>query len=229
MDHHVKVLDLGLTDYEKAWDFQTNIHQKLIDAKKNAGPKFVGHHLILCQHPHVFTLGKSGKEEHLKISKSDLPNIQADYYKINRGGDITYHGPGQLVAYPILDLEQLKPDVHWYVRNLEETIIQTLKEFKISGDRIKEHTGVWLDVRSQNARKIAAIGVHLSRWVSLHGIAFNINTNLDYFNFIVPCGIDATNLSVTSMSKELGYILDFDEVKNIFINKFQEVFNLKLA
>ncbi|NOT36498.1 MAG: lipoyl(octanoyl) transferase LipB, partial [Saprospiraceae bacterium] len=186
--------------YDKAWEYQTQIHQRLIQQKRLDAQNFKQlHTLLLCEHPHVYTLGKSGKEEHLVIPEDKLDTIQATFYRINRGGDITYHGPGQLVAYPILDLEKLFTDVHQYVRFLEEAIIRVLREYNIEASRIDGLTGVWLDIDAPKPRKICAIGVHLSRWVSLHGLAFNVNSDLNYYNHIIPCGISQTDKSVTSL------------------------------
>lgn len=225
----LKIDDLGLVDYQLAWDYQTNIHQELIDQKRNHPEVFNKvHTLILCEHPHVYTLGKSGKEEHLIKPLQELNSIQASFYKINRGGDITYHGPGQLVAYPILDLDKLFTDVHKYVRLLEESVIQVLDVYKIEGHRIGGLTGVWLDPNTKKARKICAIGVHLSRWVSLHGLAFNINTDLNYFNHIVPCGIASADKTVASLHIELGHSVEMEEVKEIFIDKFVKNFELNI-
>ncbi|MBK7811864.1 MAG: lipoyl(octanoyl) transferase LipB [Saprospiraceae bacterium] len=225
----LEIRDLGLIQYQEAWDYQTVIHQQLIQAKKTEQLNATNHVLILCEHPHVYTLGKSGDDSHLKVKEEHLAQIDADFYRINRGGDITYHGPGQLVAYPILDLECIKTDVHWYVRSLEEVVIRSLNHFGIFGERVKEYTGVWLDKDKPFTRKICAIGVHLSRWVSLHGLALNVNTNLDYFNHIIPCGIQDASKSVTSISKELQTPIDMEEVKMIFIKHFLEVFELEFT
>jgi len=223
----IELEDLGLCDYRVAWDHQTKVHESLIGMKRSqAGDVEVRQKLILCQHPHVYTLGKSGKEGHLKIADEELREINAEFYKINRGGDITYHGPGQLVAYPILDLDHFRNDVHWYVRSLEEVILRILDHFGIVGGRIPEFTGVWVRIESPNPSKICAIGVHLSRWVSLHGLAFNVNPDLHYFNHIIPCGIQKEGLGVTSLSKELGREVEFEEVKSLFIQNFEEIFNV---
>jgi lipoyl(octanoyl) transferase len=223
----LNIEDLGLIDYQSAWEYQTLIHQGLIEQKRVNPHSFDKiHKLILCEHPHVYTLGKSGKEEHLVMPLEELGSIQASFYKINRGGDITYHGPGQLVAYPILDLDKLFTDVHKYVRLLEETVIQVLHYYMIDGQRIDGLTGVWLDSNSKKARKICAIGVHLSRWVSLHGLAFNINSDLKYFNHIIPCGIASDDKAVTSLQVELGKSIDMSEVKELFIDAFVNNFEL---
>lgn len=224
----LRIIDLGYIDYEQAWKYQTDIHQQLIEQKRNNPSAFeLTHCLILCEHPHVYTLGKSGKEENLVIDSENLASINASFHKINRGGDITYHGPGQLVAYPILDLDKLFTDVHRYVRTLEECIIKVLEQFKLNAERIEGLTGVWLDKESKMPRKICAIGVHLSRWVSLHGLAFNVNSDLNYFNHIIPCGISSKEKTVSSLEKELGYKVNMEDVKNLFTKYFLELFELK--
>ncbi len=224
--HGVRVEDLGLVAFDHAWEYQTKIHCDLIERKRNGDP-FEHHTLILCEHPHVFTLGRSGKEEHLLKSSDEMKAIQAEYYAINRGGDITYHGPGQLVAYPILDLERLFCDVHRYIRSLEQVIIEVLEQYDVESGRIEGLTGVWVDLGSDKPRKICAIGVHLSRWVSLHGLAFNANTNLDYFGYIVPCGIDPKQKPVTSLAKETGKEIDMPELKERFTRQFLKTFQLE--
>ena len=182
-------------------------------------------YLLFCEHPHVFTLGKSGNEHNLLIKKEDLASISASYYPINRGGDITYHGPGQLVGYPIIDLENFFTDIHKYMRLLEEAVIQTLLEFGISAGRIDGLTGVWIDHdRGSQARKICALGVKTSRWVTMHGFALNVNTELQYFNYIVPCGIN--DKAVTSMSQELGQEVDIAAVKKNLKEKIREQFGM---
>ncbi len=219
---------MGLIDFKSAWDRQTEVHNHLIQLKRSQpdGSSFLYHSLLLCEHPHVFTLGKSGKETNLLQPLNMMNEIQAEYHRINRGGDITYHGPGQLVAYPILDLEKLFTDVHKYVRLLEQVIIDLLAEYSLIADRIPGLTGVWLDTKSARPRKICAIGVHLSRWVSLHGLAFNINTELNYFNYIIPCGIPHDAKSVTSLAAELGSQQDMEQLKLKFIEHFLDKFNL---
>ncbi len=224
----LKLLDLGLIDYQEAWDLQTKIHNQLILQKKENPEAFTHHTLILCEHPHVFTLGKSGVESNLLQPLDKMDAIDAKFYKINRGGDITYHGPGQLVAYPILDLEKIHTDVHWFVRNLEQTIIEVVSEYGIKADRIKGLTGVWIDKDGLLPRKICAIGVHLSRWVSLHGLAFNVNTNLDYFKYIIPCGIHPDEKKVTSLSIESKQTVSMEDVKQKFISYFISNFDLKI-
>ncbi|MEO8087429.1 MAG: lipoyl(octanoyl) transferase LipB, partial [Bacteroidota bacterium] len=185
-------------------------------------------YLLFCEHPHVYTLGKSGKENHLLINDEQLKNNDAEYFRINRGGDITYHGPGQLVGYPILDLENFFTDIHKYLRYLEEAIILTLKEYGIEGGRIKGLTGVWLDsTDDERARKIAAFGVRCSRWITMHGFAFNINTDLSYFGNIIPCGIQ--DKAVTSLEREIGRKADMEEIKNKVRTHLANLFDMKLA
>jgi lipoyl(octanoyl) transferase len=207
--------DIGLKDYKEVWDYQEAIFKKSIDLKIAAREKQLmeqpENHVIFCQHPHVYTLGKSGEENHLLINAAELEKHGATFYKINRGGDITYHGPGQLVMYPILDLDQFFTDIHKYMRYLEEAVILTLSEFGIKAGRVDGLTGVWLDGGTANERKICAMGVKSSRWVTMHGIALKVNPDLSYFNHIVPCGI--TDKSVTSMQKELGREIALDDVR----------------
>ena len=228
----VKVHELGLVDYKKAWDFQNELLSRAVDIKiANRNQEKEGmippqHHFILCQHPAVYTLGRSGDSANLLLDKDGLEKIGAAYYKINRGGDITFHGPGQLVGYPILDLDFFFTDIHKYVRLIEESIIRTLSEFGISGMRVEGASGVWLEETDRLPdRKICAIGVHLRRWITMHGFALNINTNLDYFNHIVPCGIH--DKEVTSMKKELGVEVDMRKVTERVLFHFGEVFGFK--
>ena len=220
---------LGLIDYKEAWDFQETIFKSSIDlkiARRNGETEELPkHHLLFCQHPHVYTLGKSGKEAHLLLDESQLDAKEAKFYKINRGGDITYHGPGQLVVYPIFDLDQFFTDIHKYLRFLEEAVILTLAEYGISANRIEGLTGVWLDGDTTLARKICAFGVKSSRWVTMHGIGFNVNTDLSFFSNIIPCGID--DKAVTSMKKELGRELDFEEVADKLLPHLAELFDFK--
>jgi lipoyl(octanoyl) transferase len=215
--------DLGLTDYFDTWQYQTEIHQKLKEEKKIINNPNPSHTLIFCEHHAVFTLGRSGSQENLIVSPEYLAENSIQFYKINRGGDITYHGPGQIVGYPIFDLDLFFNDVHKYVRLLEESVIQTLEHYNIIGYREPAYTGVWIN-RGHEKRKICAIGVHLSRWISLHGFAFNINTNLDHFNYIIPCGIKDEGKSVTSLEKELGAKQNIEEVKYILKNKISSIF-----
>jgi lipoyl(octanoyl) transferase len=225
--------DVGSLDYKTCWDYQEKLQQEIVLQKTNnrnlseAEQKQTGNYLLMVEHPHVFTLGKSGDENNLLVSDTFLKNINATYYKINRGGDITYHGPGQLVVYPILDLENFYTDIHKYLRMLEETVILLLAEYGITAGRSAKETGVWLDADNAKARKICAIGVHCSRWVTKHGIGFNINTDLNYFNHIVPCGISGK--AVTSMQKELGREINMEEVKTKFIKHFSELFACEIA
>jgi lipoyl(octanoyl) transferase len=226
----VSVKNLGLIDYQEAWDFQENLFKKAIDlkiAKRNGETDEIPeNHLLFCQHPHVFTLGKSGNPENLLLNETELIQQQASYYKINRGGDITYHGPGQLVVYPIFDLEQFFSDIHKYMRFLEEAVILTLKDFGIESGRVDGLTGVWIDGDSKNARKICAMGVKSSRWVTMHGIGFNINTDLNFFSHIIPCGID--DKAVTSMQRELGREVNLEEVSRLLQNHLAELFDFTI-
>lgn len=220
--------DLGLIDYQKAWDYQTQLFEKVI-AQKMHNRKFpeeetlTENKLLFCEHPHVYTLGKSGSTDHLLMNETLLDSIGATFYKINRGGDITYHGPGQLVAYPIFDLDHFFTDIHRYLRSLEEAVILTLNEYGIKAGRVDGLTGVWIDGDLPTARKICALGVKSSRWVTMHGIGFNINTDLNYFNHIVPCGIQ--DKAVTSLKKELGKEIHFLEVKNLLKENLSAVFD----
>lgn len=221
--------DLGLTDYFDTWQYQTEIHNHLKDNKKLNPIENPEHTLLFCEHHAVFTLGRSGSEENLIISTEELALKNIQFYKINRGGDITYHGPGQIVGYPIFDLNFFFNDVHKYVRLLEECVIQTLKHYNIESYRENGYTGVWVkDKYGSEKRKICAIGVHLSRWVSLHGFAFNVNTNLEHFNFIIPCGIKDEEKSVTSLEKELGAKQDIEEVKLILKKEISSIFEFDM-
>lgn len=221
-------------DYKECWDLQEKIFSELVQQKLENRNKplseqsFTRNHLLFVEHPHVYTLGKSGDVANLLLDQWALQNVDAKYYNINRGGDITYHGPGQIVGYPIFDLEHFFTDIHKYLRFLEEVIILTLSEFNIKAGRIDGLTGVWLDENNpQRARKIAALGVKCSRWITMHGFAFNVNSNLDYFNHIIPCGI--TDKAVTSMEKELGKTVDFEEVKRVLKGKLEEVFECTIV
>ena len=221
-------------DYKACWDYQENlfnetIAQKISNRSLEPGQQIITkNHLLFVEHPHVYTLGKSGDASHLLINDNQLEEKQATYYKINRGGDITYHGPGQLVGYPILDLERLKPDIVLYMRNLEEIIIRTLAEYGIQSERSSGETGVWIDTAfPHKARKICAIGIRCSRWITMHGLALNVNTDLQYFDYIIPCGI--ANKQVTSLQKELGKNIAMQEVVSIMKEKFEEIFELELG
>ena len=216
MNKKVGFQDLGLIDYRKCWDYQEELFAEIL-AVKSANRKenktdITQNHLLFCEHPHVYTLGKSGDEKNLLVNEDYLKSRGATFHKINRGGDITYHGPGQIVGYPILDLDNFFTDIHKYLRFLEEAIILTLKEYGLVSERSPGETGVWFDVGTPKARKICALGVKSSRWVTMHGFAFNINADLSYFGNIVPCGI--TDKSVTSLQIELEKEMDMEEVKN---------------
>jgi len=223
----VKFEDWGLISYKDAWDKQQQLHDLKVDFKlKNRGVSQLNH-LIFCEHHPVYTLGKSGSEQNLLILEKDLNKAGFEFFKINRGGDITYHGPGQIVGYPIFDLDHFFTDVHKYVRYLEEAIIKTLSIYGLKGEREKGYTGVWIKNSHNNEmRKICAIGVHLSRWVTMHGFAFNINPQLDHFKNIIPCGIVDGSKSVTSLSLELGENVSLIEVKKLLIQQFQEIFEI---
>ena len=230
MKPSVIVHDIGLIDYQEAWDFQEELFKATVDLKisnrKGSTEKRTSNHLLFCEHPHVYTLGKSGKASHLLLNEKELQDKNAIFYKINRGGDMTYHGPGQIVAYPILDLEQFFTDIHKYMRLLEEAVIRTISAYGLKGGRIDGMTGVWLDAGTTKERKICALGVKASRWVTMHGIGFNVNTDLDYFSNIVPCGIE--DKAVTSMKKELGSALNMDEVKSILLQELKESFGFSV-
>ena len=225
----VDVIDVGMIPYKEAWDLQTRLHQQLVDNKRAGYPNPQQHYLLLCEHPPVFTLGKSGSIDHLRINEQERAEYQIEYFKINRGGDITFHGPGQLVGYPILDLDLVFTDVHKYVRGLEEVIIRVLHHYSISGSRSDRYTGVWIDEDKSGleAKKICAIGVHLSRWVTMHGFAFNVNTNLSYFDHIIPCGISDPDKSVCSLSSLLGKDVDLQDIKQAVATEFGLVFNIE--
>ncbi len=232
MHQKVQFSDLGSMEYGEAWKFQESLLLQNADIKKKiANGSLVEdtiHHLLFCEHPPVYTLGKSGKEEHVLVSKEELAKRNIAYYETNRGGDITFHGPGQIVGYPILDLEKYYRDIGRYLRSLEEVIILSLAEYGIKGERSKGETGVWIDVDNKmKARKICAMGVRCSRWITMHGFALNVNTNLDYFTMIVPCGI--ADKQVTSIQKELGIELDIETVKKVLIDKFQAVFDCQVV
>ena len=222
--------DIGLIEYKEAWLFQEKFFNEILEIKsknRNEGTEITTkNHLIFCEHPHVYTLGKSGNKENLLVNEEYLKSRGASFYKTNRGGDITYHGPGQIVGYPVFDLDNFFNDIGKYLRFLEEVIILTLKEYGISGERSKGETGVWLDVGKPTARKICAMGVKTSRWVSMHGFAFNLNTDLSYFENIIPCGIN--DKKVTSLEKEIGHKIDVDHAKSLIKSNLERVFDLKL-
>lgn len=229
----VEFRDLGKMDYQEAWDYQEDLFAKTIALKiqnRNLPAEEqtpTPNYLLFVEHPHVYTLGKSGKEENLLLDEKGLEDHHATYYKINRGGDITYHGPGQLVGYPLLDLDNFFTDIHKYLRFLEEAIILTLADYGIEAGRIDGLTGVWLDhVDQKNPRKICAMGVKSSRWVTMHGFAFNVNADLSYFGNIIPCGID--DKAVTSLEKELGKKIDLNEVKEKVKKHLADLFEMEL-
>ena len=232
----VEVINLGTDDYKRVWDYQESIFKKTVDQKilnrNTKHPKdqrSTHNYLILCEHPHVYTLGKSGSIDNLLLDEKGLQDHYAQFYRINRGGDITYHGPGQLVAYPLLDLENFFTDIHKYLRLLEEAVILALADFGIASGRIEGLTGVWVDFEegAQDPRKICAMGVKSSRWVTMHGLALNVNTDLSYFEHIVPCGID--DKAVTSMNKELGHHADMSEVQQRLTHHIAQVFEMELT
>lgn len=233
MTKQVMLQDLGMISYKKAWDYQQKLLEEAIAIKRNNRGlskddntyQNQQNNLLFCEHPPVYTLGRQGKKEHLLLNDKALEEQNLEFYKINRGGDITYHGPGQLVAYPIFDLECFFTDVHRYVRTLEEVVIRSLSDFGIKAQREKGYTGVWLEGDEKQAkRKICAIGVHLSRWVSMHGFALNVNPNLAHFGNIIPCGIQEDDKAVTSMQKELGRAIDMKQVKESVKSHFAEQF-----
>lgn len=230
MNKKVTFVDWGLIDYQLAWEKQEKIFEQIVSLKtKNRAENLqqeTPNYLVFCEHMHVYTLGKSGHPENLLLDEQGLAEKQATYYKINRGGDITYHGPGQIVGYPILDLENFFTDIHLYLRTLEEAVILTLAEYGIIAGRYPGYTGVWLDADNEKARKICAMGVRCSRWVTMHGFAFNVNSDLDYFKNIVPCGID--DKEVTSLQQELGKKLDMEEVKTKLKKHLVELFKMQL-
>jgi len=231
----VKYINLGLIDYKEAWDYQEELFQAIIDVKranrKRENEKLALEQtqskLIFCEHPHVFTLGKSGYQSNLLVNEEQLAAKGARFYKINRGGDITYHGPGQLVGYPIFDLDNFFTDIHKYLRYLEEAVILTLAEYGIKAGRIEGSTGVWLDWDNPKARKICALGVRSSRWVTMHGFAFNINSDLNYFTNIIPCGI--TDKAVTSLDKELGRPVEMKEAQEKMKKHLELLFEMELV
>ena len=228
MNKQIKFIDLGTMDYKEAWDFQQNLFDEIVQIKKenrknNTNLK-TPNYFLFVEHPHVYTLGKSGNYSNLLIDENQLKNKNASFYKINRGGDITYHGPGQIVGYPILDLENFFTDIHKYLRFLEQTVIDSLDYFGIEAGRNQGKTGVWIDIDTPFPKKICAMGVRASRWVTMHGFALNVNVDLDYFNNIIPCGL--TDNVVTSVNKELNQSeADITEIKNVLKSCFSETFN----
>lgn len=232
INRKTRFIDLGLRDYSEVLRYQTELFESILDIKKNnrilpeEQQEATPNYLIFCEHPHVFTLGKSGDDGNLLLPKEKLETINATYYHTNRGGDITYHGPGQIVVYPIIDLENFFTDIHQYMRFLEESVIQTLNDIGIASGRIKGLTGVWIDPENESdCRKIAALGVKTSRWVTLHGLAFNVNPDLDYFRYIVPCGIE--DKAVTSVEHEIGKQMDIGQVKSALLEKIISIFEME--
>lgn len=227
----VNLQNLGLKDYKETWDYQEKLLQEIIslkiDNRRNNANHKTPNYFLFVEHPHVYTLGKSGDMSNLLLNESQLREKGATFYKINRGGDITYHGPGQIVGYPILDLDNFFTDIHKYLRFLEEVIIKTLAEYGLKAERSKGETGVWLDVGTPFARKICALGVRSSRWVTMHGFALNVNSNLGYFDNIIPCGIKGK--SVTSLEAELNKTVPLEEVKDKILKHFKELFEVEFV
>lgn len=230
MNRDIVLHDLGLLDYQQAVDYQTKIFNKIIDQKlknrKSVNKEITQNHLIFVEHPNVYTLGKSGDINNLLLSKEDLEKKEIQFFNTNRGGDITCHGPGQIVCYPILDLDNFFSDIHKYLRYLEEVVIQTLNEFEIKSERSPDETGVWIEPKQISARKICAMGVKASRWVTMHGFALNVDNDLSYFKNIIPCGI--SNKSVTSITNEIANQVDKSDVKEKIIKNFENIFSAKL-
>lgn len=233
MENKVIFKDLGSVNYQEAWDYQKNLFQQILELKKYNEQLPICeqttnyNYLLFCEHPHVYTLGKSGSEHNLLLNKEALEQKGVQFFKIDRGGDITYHGPGQIVGYPIINLEAFSLGVKQYIFKMEEAIMQTLASYGIEGSRLDGATGVWLDPGNpQRARKICAIGVKASRYVSMHGFAFNVNTDLEFYNSINPCGF--VDKGVTSMQKELGKKMEFEEVKDNLLQSFQRIFNFQV-
>ncbi|AEM69825.1 Octanoyltransferase [Allomuricauda ruestringensis DSM 13258] len=231
MNKKVALQDLGFKDYKETWDYQETLFKDIVDTKIRNRREDAGletpNHFLFVEHPHVYTLGKSGDINNLLVDEKKLAEKGATFYKINRGGDITYHGPGQVVGYPILDLDNFFTDIHKYLRFLEEMVILTLAEYGLKGQRSEGETGVWLDVGTPFARKICAMGVRASRWVTMHGFALNINTDLGYFDMMIPCGIK--DKAVTSLNVELGQKeVDMEEVKEKLLKHFTALFEAEL-
>lgn len=232
MNKAVQIQDLGKKDYQDTWEFQEELFQRILTIKiqnrREGLSEETPNHFLFVEHPHVYTLGKSGDFDNLLIDEKKLKEIGATFYKINRGGDITYHGPGQIVGYPILDLENFFTDIHKYLRLLEEMVILTLAEYGLKAERSPGETGVWLDVGTPFARKICAMGVRASRWVTMHGFALNVNADLGYFDHMIPCGIKGK--SVTSLNVELGKrAVDMEEVKEKLLHHFETLFEATLS
>lgn len=226
--NNVLLNDLGKRPYKPVWDLQETLLQEKVRSKSFPDLQLRNNDLLLfVEHYPVYTLGKNGKEEHVLISQKDREEKNIEFYHINRGGDITFHGPGQIVGYPILDLDHFKTDLGWYLRSLEEVIILTIGEYGLKGERSAGETGVWLDTAIKGReRKICAMGIRCSRWVTMHGFALNVNVDLNYFNFIIPCGIQ--HKQVTSLQKELGHEVDMNEVKQKLVKNFEQVFETKV-
>ncbi len=233
INKQVQFKHLGLIDYQEAWDYQEEVFKNTVDLKianrklEESAQNITENFLLFCEHPHVYTLGKSGKPEHLLLNDEQLKEKSATYYKINRGGDITYHGPGQIVAYPILDLENFFTDIHKYMRYMEEAVIMTCADYGIKAGRVDGLTGVWIGFEEmENPRKICAMGVKSSRWVTMHGLAFNVNTQMEYFKNIVPCGI--SDKAVTSLAQELNMEMDMKAVEEKLKRHLATVFEMEL-
>lgn len=228
MNKSILLSNLGVKDYKETWDYQAEVLQNIVDIKidnrRNDNNTMTPNHFLFVEHPHVYTLGKSGDLSNLLLNEKQLKEKGATFYKINRGGDITYHGPGQIVGYPILDLENFFTDIHKYLRLLEEVIILTIAEYGLKGERSKGETGVWLDVGTPFARKICALGIRTSRWVTMHGFALNVSPNLGYFDNIIPCGIRGK--AVASMEAELGKKIPLEEVQEKILKHFKNLFEI---
>jgi len=217
--------DIGASSYKEVWDYQEKLLQENVEHKRNG--EYTTNYLLFTEHAPVYTLGKNGNTMHVLVSEQQRKQKGIEYFHINRGGDITFHGPGQLVGYPIFDLDQFKTDLGWYLRSLEEVIILTMAEYGLQGDRSKGETGVWIESSIKGReRKICAMGIRCSRWITMHGFAFNVNTDLSYFNYIVPCGI--ANKKVTSLEKELGHSVPMNEVKEKIKKNFERVFEVEI-
>ncbi len=230
MSNTVNYIDCGFVSYKPTWDYQERLLQGNAQLKlsypRGTNPHEIPtqHYLLFCEHNHVFTLGKSGDAANLRITEAECAAKGIEYYPINRGGDITYHGKGQITGYPIFDLEKFKPDIHWYMRSLEEVFIQLMAEYGLIGERLTGFSGVWLRADSDFPEKICALGVRCSRWITMHGFAFNVNTDLSYFDYIIPCGLEGKG--VTSLQKELGRDVDMQEVKEKLKQSFAKVFEI---
>lgn len=234
MSKQVFFQDLGQKEYKEVWDYQESLLKSKVEQKTQArnqseNPDYasagITNDLIFVEHPLVYTLGKTGHEENVLISEEEREEKGIEYFHINRGGDITFHGPGQIVGYPIFDLEQFKPDLGWYLRNLEQVIIDTVAEYGIDAGRSAGETGVWIN--PDHSRKICAMGIRCSRWVTMHGFALNVNTEMDYFNYIIPCGIQGKN--ATSIEKEVGHKVNIKEVKSKLLKNFEKVFEVEMV